>query len=389
MNGTDVGSADRISTPSSEPVASAPGRIEFIGNHVDYNGGWVLGVTIDRRVQVSLSRRSDARIITRSQADVPEIATTLGALRPRDGEEAWANYPLGAAHVLRSKGLDLDTGFELTVSSQVPTGAGLSSSAALVMATAIALVDAYGGAFDQGSLVQVSRAVENDFVGVPCGVLDPAVIAFGGTDHLVRVDAGTESVVPVPFPKRTEFWIFETHEDHTLAASQYEQRVRESAEATKRARRRLVGVRTLTDIRPEQLDRLKGSLPDRLYRRARHVVTEHARVRQAVALLERGDLEAVGELLFESHESSRTDYENSTAALDFVVDRLRERDAVLGARLTGAGFGGAVLGWTRPSFDGDDARALASRYERAFGAELSVRCCRPAPGARAEDAPAL
>ena len=250
--------------------------------------GGFLGPTIDRRVQVSLSRQSDARIITRSRADVSEIATTLDALRPRDGEEAWANYPLGAAHVLRSKGLALDTGFELTVSSQVPTGAGLSSSAALVMATAIALVDAYGGAFDQESLVQVSRAVENDFVGVPCEVLDPAVIAFGGTDHLVRVDAGTESVVPVPFPKRTEFWIFETHEDYSLAASQYEQRVRESTEATKRARRRLIGVRTLTDIRPEQLDRLKESLPDSLYRRARHVVTEHARVRQAVALLERG-----------------------------------------------------------------------------------------------------
>lgn len=364
----------------ADVCASAPGRVEFIGNHIDYNGGWVLGATINRRVDVGLSRRDDAWIELESAADVPNVRVRIDGIEPQSGDRAWANYALGMLSVLQDEGLQVDTGMNLNVQSTLPVGAGLSSSAALELATAFALTEAFDGSFRRKELVRLAQRAENDFVGVPCGLLDQAVVAYGGERHLVRVDARTEQITAVPFPSHTGIWIFRTNQAHALADAHYQERHDEAHAARDRLNTLIGGLDHLVDVTPAQLEELKDSLPDVLYRRARHVSTEHRRVENAVEFLEEGNHAAVGELLFSSHQSSRSDYENSTPELDFIVDCLSENKNVLGARLTGAGFGGAVIAWTRDTFDDRDAREVVDVYDEAFGADLDVLPCQPAPG---------
>ena len=365
---------------SFDAWGSAPGRVEFIGNHVDYNGGWVLGATIDPRIDVGLTRRSDRQVRLESDADVTPVQVPLDAIAPQEGDRAWANYVLGVLRVLREEGLVVSTGVDVSVRSTLPTGAGLSSSAALELATAFALTALFGGDFDRRSLVHLARRAENEFVGVPCGILDPAVVAFGDEDQLVRVDARTNDITPVPFPPETRLWIFRTPQAHALADAHYQERHDEARAARDRLRELYDDVDHLVDVSPGQLEAAREELAPVLFRRARHVSTEHRRVQTAVQRLRAGDLEAVGQLLVDSHESSRTDYENSTPELDFLVQRLAGDPGVLGARLTGAGFGGAAMAWTRAPFDREDAQAVAEAYARAFGEEVGVMACQPAPG---------
>jgi galactokinase len=379
------GRADPDADPAArlqdaEVRASAPGRVEFIGNHTDYNGGWVLGGTIDRRVAVGLTRRGDDQIRLDSAGDVPSVRVSLGAVEPRSGAESWVNYVLGVLTVLRAEGLAVEHGFDLRVESTLPVGAGLSSSAALELATAFALVEAYDGPFDRKALARLAQRAENEFVGVPCGLLDQAVVAFGGRDRLVRIDARTEEITTVPFPPETSLWIFRTHEAHALADAHYQERHDEAHAARDRLSELVGPVEHLVDVSPSQLESVKPRMPALLYRRARHVITEHRRVERTVHLLEEGRYETVGQLLLASHRSSRDDYENSTPELDFVVEHLAETENVLGARLTGAGFGGAAMAWTRTAFDRTQARAVADAYAERFGQALEVLRCHPAPG---------
>ncbi len=370
--------AQRLDDP--DVYASAPGRVEFIGNHTDYNGGGVLGATIDRRVAVGLTFRDDDWITLESEGDVAPVRVQRNAIEARTGDEAWANYVLGVLSVLRAEGLDDDAGFALQVRSTLPVGAGLSSSAALEVATACALNEAFAGGFDRLAVARMARRAENDFVGVPCGLLDQAVVAFGDEHHLVRLDARTEEVSTVPFPAQTGLWIFRTHQAHALADAHYQDRHDEARAVRDRLDDLLGGVDHLAEVAPEELEVVKDDLPTVLYHRARHVITEHRRVQKAVRLLERGEHGAVGELLFASHESSRVNYENSTEELDFVVDRLKQSDQVLGGRLTGAGFGGAVMAWTRDGFGDEEAQAVAGAYADRFGEDLGVLACQPASG---------
>jgi len=362
--------------------ASAPGRVEFIGNHTDYNGGWVLGATIDRRVEVVLQRRSDRQIRLQSEAAVPPVEVPLGSVERQSGEWAWANYILGMVEVLQGEGMTIESGFDLRVGSTLPVGAGLSSSAALELASGAALSEAYGGEFLRRDLVRMAQRAENEFVGVPCGLLDQAVVALGGADRLVRLDARSEATAAVPFPPETGIWIFRTHQAHALSESGYQER-HDEARAVRERLRELLGneeAEYLVDVSPSQLEEVKRELSKTLYRRARHVVTEHRRTQRVVQLLKAGRRAAAGRLLFASHESSRVDYENSTEALDFVVDRLAEQEGVLGARLTGAGFGGAAMAWTRAGYGEEQAHEVAGAYADRFGTELETLACRPAPG---------
>ncbi len=384
----DVTSKRSATTPldASAVHATAPGRVEFIGNHTDYNGGWVLGATIDRRVEVVLRRRTDRGVRLESEASLPSLELDLDRVERQSGEQAWANYVLGMVEVLRTEGLELPEGFDLWVESTLPVGAGLSSSAALELATGAALSTAYGGGFTRAELARLARRAENEFVGVPCGLLDQAVVAMGGADRLVRLDARTEETSAVSFPSETGLWIFRTHQAHALSDSGYQERFDEARAARDRLRE-LLGpgeAEHLVDVTPAQLEAVQADLPERLYRRARHVVTEHRRAERVVELLEAGEREAVGQLLFESHESSRVDYENSTEALDFVVDRLKEQEGVLGARLTGAGFGGAAMAWTRAGYGNAEAQNVVNAYADRFGAELETLACQPASGLNVE-----
>ena len=236
---------------------SAPGRVEFIGNHVDYNGGWVLGTTIDRRVDVTLRARADTRIHLQSAQSTHSVEADLNAIRRQGEDQAWANYILGVLVALREEGLAMPHGFDLNVYSTLPVGAGLSSSAALELATALALSELFGGAFDRRTLAQLCRQAENEFVGVPCGILDQAVVACGDVDRLVCVDARTDTISPVPFPSHTRLWIFRTHRSHALAEAHYEERHDEAHAARRRLNDLLGGIEHLVDVQPEQLEAVR------------------------------------------------------------------------------------------------------------------------------------
>lgn len=381
MDHTSASSPVVSPTTSCDAWGSAPGRVEFIGNHTDYNGGWVLGATIDRRVDVAITRREDRELHLESQAEVPSVQLSLDDEPTRlEGEHGWANYIIGVIRVLRDEGFALSTGLDIRVESTLPVGAGLSSSAALELASATALSELFEWGLGRRKLAQLSRKAENDFVGVPCGILDQAVVAFGDENRLVRIDAQTEEIDTVPFPSETNLWIFRTHEAHSLAEAHYQERYDESRDVRDRLDELLGGVEHLAEVSPEQLEQVREDLPDLLYRRARHVTTEHRRVQSAVQRLEEGDYEGVGELLFASHESSATNYENSTPELDFIVDWLADESSVLGARLTGAGFGGAVMAWTRNRFSAVRAKDVKEAYASRFGESIEILSCTPTQG---------
>ena len=360
-------------------LAAAPGRIEFIGNHTDYNGGLVLGAAIDRRVVVAVARRDDARLRFTSDGAPAIVEADLRDVTPRSGRDRWVNYPLGVFHELRRDGLKAAVGFDLAITSTLPSGAGLSSSAALELATAYALTAAYGAAQDRLTLARLARRAENDFVGMPCGLLDQGVSAFGRRDHLVLVDGQAETFAAVPLPGDTAFWILNSHQQHSLVGSLYATRHEECHEALRHLRAFYPDAAALAALTPEQVH--AADLPDVLRRRALHVTGEQQRVRTTAEALRQGDLHTVGQQLYASHESSRDLFENSTPELDFLVETFREAPHVHGARLTGGGFGGAVMALTDTTFGHDEADAICRRYAERFGQRPTPLLAHTADGA--------
>lgn len=370
---------DRLYGGMPEYLSRAPGRIEFIGNHTDYNGGTVLGAAIDRGVWVGLRRRAGAdwRFSSGDAGRVVEVPAV--AFERRTGAEAWVNYPLGVLAAFREFSLNVPDGFDYLALSDLPAGAGLSSSAAIELASAFAFLAATGQAPPREAVVQLARHAENHFVGVPCGILDQGVSAFGRKDHLVFIDCRGPTFATTPAPAGVVLWIFNTHSKHSLVEGMYAARHRECQEAA-----RALGVPLLADASGALVAAAESRLPAALHRRARHIVEEIARVETVRAALGRGDLRAVGAALTASHRSSQHLFENSTAELDFLVDRLAAHPRVFGARLTGGGFGGAVLALSDATFSQSDATGVAQAFAERFSAQPDVLRLQTADGAALE-----
>jgi galactokinase len=366
----------RLYGHAPEAVARAPGRIEFIGNHTDYNGGTVLGAAINLGVWVAVRKAAggELRFATASQHGI----VILAARDPRQqsGAQHWVNYPLGVWASFPAFGLRPPEGLEYLVVSDLPVGAGLSSSAALELASALAYLALTGEQPSRETVVKLGRHAENNFVGVPCGILDQGVSGFGKKDHLVFIDCRGPRFETVPLPPGAHFWIFNTHTKHALIDGLYAARHRECLDAA-----RVLGVDLLADVTPAQLEQGKARLSAAGYRRARHVVEEIDRVARVRAALAGGDLAGVGRLLTASHRSSQTQFENSTAELDLLVDTLTVTPHVHGARLTGGGFGGAVMALTDPQFSTRQAAQVAKAYARQFGSKPDVLHCETGAGA--------
>jgi galactokinase len=368
------------STYGSPPsvVARAPGRVEFIGNHTDYNGGAVLGAAIDRYVWVAAATNPSGRLrlFSANGPAVIELPSDPGARIT--GSHSWANYPLGVWRSLKDFGLRQPAGFDLFVDSNLPAGAGLSSSAALELATALALLHLVDQAdLPADRLAALGRHAENKYVGVPCGILDQGTSAFGQAGHLVHIDCRGPSFSRVPFPANAHLWIFNTREKHALIDGLYATRHQECLDAAK-----ALGVAFLADLTPAQLPPLERKLTPAQAKRAKHIVEEHARVHDTAEALQRGDLATVGRLLTASHRSSQHLFENSTPALDQLVDLLEKHPAVFGARLTGGGFGGAVMALTHDSFTEKDAAGIAQLYRAKHGRDPEMIHLQAADGAR-------
>ncbi|MEO5960966.1 MAG: galactokinase [Opitutaceae bacterium] len=359
-----------------EFVARAPGRIEFIGNHTDYNGGTVLGAAIDRGVWVGLARRSDGQRHFASEHIGGVTVLPLDRIEKLSGTQSWINYPLGVAAALPAFGLRTPGGFDYLAVSDLPVGAGLSSSAAIELASALTFLAATGQEVAREILVKIGRHAENNFVGVPCGVLDQGVSGFGRKDNLVFIDCRGPRFDTVPLPVGAHFWIFNSHTKHALVDGLYAARHRECMEAAK-----VLGVALLADVSPAALFAAEKKLPRLLFNRARHVVEEIARVDATVAHLRLGDLATVGQLLTTSHRSSQTLFENSTSELDFLVDHLVAMPQVHGARLTGGGFGGAAMALTSEKFGEAEAERVAVTYAKKFGTRPAVLHAQTGDGA--------
>ncbi len=361
--------------------AFAPGRIEFIGNHTDYNGGLVMGAAVTEGITVAVGLREDREIHLVSDQGEPVV---LGPdrLERMQGPGSWTNYPAGVVKILVQSGMAMPTGFDMAITSTLPSGAGMSSSAAFELSTAYAVAALYDFHSDPAGFARIGRRAENEFVGMPCGILDQGVSAFGRVDSLVRIDCATETFSTRDMPSGAHFWIFNSNKKHALVDSAYGDRHRECHGALAALKGRYPEIQNLSEVDEARLLSAKGEMSDLLFRRARHIVGENARVRRVEAALEAGDLRAVGGALNASHESSRVNFENSTEELDFLVETVNEDPHVYGARLTGGGFGGAVMAFTGDAFGEAQAARVAEAYERAFGLKASVFHTRAGAGAR-------
>ncbi|HKP92664.1 MAG TPA: galactokinase [Chthoniobacterales bacterium] len=349
--------------------AYAPGRVELLGNHTDYNQGVVLGAAIDRGVRVTGESRDDGRIVIESTM-MGRAEITPGELLPRT-EQPWANYVLGVAHELNEARIPVH-GFAAQIDSDVPSGSGLSSSAAFEVSTALFLLKLTGAELPPMEIARLCQRAEHKFVGVQSGLLDQVCSIFGKADQVVHFDARTEEVRVVPFPPGLALVITESGQTRELVSGLYNQRREET-----RAAADALGVPALRDASVAML----SSLPPLLQRRAAHIVGENERVERAVDLLGRGDGAGFGALMNESHESSRTNFENSTRELDLLVRIARELPAVLGARLTGGGFGGATVTLCRQEVGHDVAAELERRYAEQTTHKARAFVCRIAAGA--------
>lgn len=350
-----------------EFIARAPGRIEFIGNHTDYNGGTVLGAAINRSVWVALALRRDGQRRFASEQSGEIVTQPANRMEKLSGPASWANYPLGVLAALPEFSQRVPEGFDYLAMADLPVGAGLSSSAAIELASGLVFLAATGQSSSRETLVKIGRHAENNFVGMPCGILDQGVSGFGRENHLVLIDCRGPRFDTVPLPAGAHFWIFNTHTKHALVDGFYAARHRECMEAAK-----ALGVPLLVEATPSAVLAAETKLSAVAFKRARHIVEEIARVDASVVALRAGDLVAVGNFLTASHRSSQTLFENSTPELDLLVATLATTPAVFGARLTGGGFGGAVMALTSEKFGDREARIVTEAYAKKFGVSPAV-----------------
>ena len=344
-------------------IARAPGRVNLIGEHTDYNDGFVLPMAIDRDVTLVGAPRDDNRVRVDSSNFNQVVEFDLGNLA-RDDAQPWSNYIRGVADVLQKAGHTL-RGFDASMFGDVPIASGLSSSAATEMASVKAFEAAAAQATQQPDALgldgvkeaQFAQRAEIDFVGVNCGIMDQFISSLGKQGQALFIDCRSLQYELVPMPAGITVLVVDTQAPRTLAGSAYNERVRECAEAC-----RTLGVNSLRDVSVGQFEAQRARLPELIAKRAAHVVYENQRVLDAVAALRANDVAALGQLMYQSHESLRDLYEVSSAALDAVVDIAKAEPGVLGARMTGAGFGGCAIALVKQ----ENAAALKATVEREY-----------------------
>ena len=350
---------------------AAPGRVNLIGEHTDYNDGFVLPMAIDRGTVVAVAPRDDRKLRVRSLTLGTSAEIDLDAT-PRRRRRDWLDYVEGVARTVEARlagtGRGRLRGADVALDSDVPAGAGLSSSAALEVSLALALLGASNASLGPEEVARAGQAAEHEYVGTQCGIMDQMIAALGKRDHALLIDCRSlaATLVSVDFSDAA-IVIADTKVKHSLSSSAYNERRAECERAVALLQRAYPEVRALRDVTPEQLAREEERLPEPVRRRARHVVTENARTVAAAEALRRGALEEAGKLMYASHRSLRDDYEVSCEELDRLVAVAEELDGVLGARMTGGGFGGCTVTLVRKDAVARVTTSLEEAFRASFG----------------------
>jgi len=334
-------------------TAYAPGRAELLGNHTDYNEGYVLALAVDRGTTITGRARSDRNIHIHSK-ELDKTETIALDKLAAEQVSPWARYTLGVVDQFRRNDLPVE-GFEAEITGNLPLGAGLSSSASLENATVLFLAKLFGAKLDPMQMARISQKAEHDFVGVRCGLLDQIASLMSKAQHATFIDCHTTEVGHVPLDDKVSVILANSNVKHALTGGEYNER-RSDCEAAAHA----LGISFLRDASTEMLKSRKSELAGRIYRRALHITGENERVLEGCAALRQGNIARFGELMFASHESSRVNFENSCPELDRLVEAARQTPGVHGARLSGGGFGGATINLVEKGREEEVVKALTA-----------------------------
>ncbi len=350
---------------SAASVYRAPGRVNLIGEHTDYNDGFVLPAAIEFYCWAATAPRRDGKLVIHSENFNETVEVGLDSLSPL-GNRHWANYPLGVAWALRQAGKPL-AGANIYIAGDVPLGAGLSSSAAVEVATGFALLGQSGLAVDRSELAQLCQKAENEFVGARVGIMDQFVSCFGRASHALLLDCRSLKHEFVKIPADLQLVICNTMVKHELASGEYNARRAECEEGVRILREAFPEIRALRDVALSQLEDQGRNLSPKVFARCRHVVTENARVQSVVEAFHRGDSKALGPLMRDSHRSLRDDYEVSCKELDLIVEIAAAQPGLNGARMTGGGFGGCTINLVESAAVSNFRRNVAAAYSSKTG----------------------
>jgi galactokinase len=363
-------------------IVRSPGRVNLIGEHTDYNDGFVLPMAIDRAVWIAATPRSDLQIRIHSLDLKNDSAFNLHSLKKGDG---WAEYVKGVAYELQNAGYEL-RGFDAVMSGNVPRGAGLSSSAAVELATARAFAAASEFKWDAVQMAKLAQKAENEWVGVNCGIMDQMASAASRSGCALFLDCRSLEIQYAPMPENISVVILDTSTRRGLVDSAYNERRSQCEKAA-----RWFGVKALRDVSVEEFERKLGPshgkgrnenrLDEVVMKRARHIVYENARVLEAVQVMRAGNVKRLGELFNASHESLRDDFEVTNDALNIMVECAQEQEDCFGARMTGAGFGGCAVALVQKDKAKQFANMVSTTYRQRSGLEASVYVCKASEGA--------
>ena len=360
----------KIFDTTDEPmIVRSPGRVNIIGEHTDYNDGFVLPAAIDKSAYVAVTKRND-NIVSLFATDFDEAhETTLDHIAKTD--KHWPDYILGIVDQLQKTNAPI-TGFNLLVAADIPIGAGLSSSAALECASVFALNELFGLQLTKAEMAHIAQHAEHEFAGVKCGVMDMFASLFGKKDHVINLDCRSLFYEYVPLKLNGyKLLLLNTNVKHKLSSSEYNTRRQQCEQGVAWVKERVPAVKALRDITSDMLDKYVLPRNMLIYQRCKYVVDEDNRLLQACADLKKGDIHALGKKMFATHDGLSKEYEVSCKELDFLVDHVRNNKAVLGARMMGGGFGGCTINIVKEEAIEKLVEELAPAYKAATGLDLS------------------
>jgi|HubBroStandDraft_4_1064222.scaffolds.fasta_scaffold32695_2 galactokinase len=364
----------------SASLVRAPGRVNLIGEHTDYNEGFVLPAAIDFFCWVAIAPRNDRVLALYSENFDDTVEVSLDDLNIR-ATGKWADYPLGVAWALERAGYRL-RGANLYIKGDVPLGAGLSSSAAVEVSTGYALTSMEQEAIEPTKLALLCQKAENEFVGARCGIMDQFVSCHGREGNALLLDCRSLNSRQVPIPPQVHLVICNTMIQHRLGTGEYNVRRTECETAVRKLSQVLLGIRSLRDVSLAELEGNRELLGETIYKRCRHVITENQRTVAAANALQTGHVEELRQVMANSHRSLRDDYEVSCRELDVMVELAERQPGLLGARMTGGGFGGCTINLVRADESGEFRRRMSEEYQTVTGLKPAIYICQASQGAQ-------